>query len=98
MERAIARVCAVTNERLLGSYLVRVSVGSRGRHLAVHSVLTGERRVCADFAELASYLDATTADAARRGLHGEPTGAGPDEALEVTDLDDAGDAPGGHGR
>ena len=98
MERAIARLCAVTNERLLGSYLVRVSVGSGGRHLAVHSVLTGERRVCADFAELASYLDATTAAAARRGSHGETAGAGPDAVLEATELDAAGDEPDGHRR
>jgi len=71
LERGVATVCGVTNERLLGSYLVRVSVGSAGRRLAVHSVLTGERRECADFAELASYLDAATAAATRRPGHGE---------------------------
>ena len=98
MERAVARVCGVTTERLLGSYLVRVSVGSRGRHLAVHSVLTGERRICADFVELASYLDAATAQAALHGAHEEPGGAGTDAAREAADLDDARDEPGGHRR
>jgi hypothetical protein len=68
-------VDGVTNERLLGSYLVRVSIGGSGRRLAVHSVLTGERRDCADFAELASYLEAATAAAARRPALDERAGA-----------------------
>lgn len=48
-------------ERLLGSYLVRVSVGAGGRRLVVHSVRSGERHECADFEELARHLEAETA-------------------------------------
>jgi hypothetical protein len=55
----------VTTERLLGSYLVRVSQSGHERRIAVHSVLTGERRQVAGFAELAAYLAAATEAAAR---------------------------------
>jgi hypothetical protein len=54
----------VSTDRLLGSYLVRVTLGPRGRQVTVHSVLTGERRACADVDELAAYLDGATDSAA----------------------------------
>jgi len=98
LERRVATVCGVTNERLLGSYLVRVSVGSAGRRLAVHSVLTGERRDCADFAELASYLDAATAAATRRPGLDERAGAEADAAAGSGSADDEPRGPGGHRR
>lgn len=65
MERRPRSLTLVTTERLLGSYLVRVSLSGSERRLTVHSVLSGERRNCVDFTDLASYLDASTAEAAQ---------------------------------
>jgi hypothetical protein len=73
----------VTAERLLGSYLVRVSLSEHARRIAVHSVLTGERRGFADFAELAAFLDATTAEEARQRAESEPTATGASAGGEV---------------
>ena len=88
----------MTTERLLGSYLIRVSQSGHERRVTVHSVLTGERRGVADFAELATYLDAVTAEAARS--RGETEEARP-EGLSAAGAGDTG-APAagsdGHGR
>jgi hypothetical protein len=88
----------VADERLLGSYLVRVSVGSAGRRLAVHSVLTGERRDCTDFAELAAYLDAATAAATRRPGLDERAGASVESTAGRGSTDDEPRDPEADGR
>ncbi len=87
----------MTTERLLGSYLVRISLSDHQRRLAVHSVLTGERRTCADFADLAAYLDAATAEAARgRGTGEHVSAEDPTDAEASAPGDDLGSE--GHGR
>lgn len=99
MERQPRNVTLVTTDRLLGSYLVRVSLsGGSERRLTVHSVLTGERRSCVDFTDLATYLDASTAEAAQRRGERQHVGAdgGVDGEASAPDDDDLG--PEGHGR
>lgn len=44
-------------DRLLGSYVIRVSAIDGARSIALHSILTGESRRFDDFASLASFLE-----------------------------------------
>lgn len=83
----------MSSERLLGSYLVRVSIDRHERRVAVHSVLTGERRLCADFADLAAYLEAATSEAARLLGRRADEGQGEPERFEAGDSGTE-----GHGR
>ncbi len=98
MERRPRSLTLVTTERLLGSYLVRVSsLSGSERRLTVHSVLTGERRNCADFTDLATYLDASTAEAAQhRGMRAHVEAEGHVDGEASAPDDDLGS--GGHGR
>jgi hypothetical protein len=51
----------MSGDRLLGSYLLRVSVRGGSRSIALHSVLTGDAELFDDFASLAAHLDRATA-------------------------------------
>ena len=83
----------MSSERLLGSYLVRVSIDRHERRVAVHSVLTGERRRCADFADLAAYLETATSEAARLLTRRADEWPGTPERLDAGDTGTE-----GHGR
>ncbi len=97
MERRPRSLTLVTTERLLGSYLVRIALSGSERRLTVHSVLTGERRTCVDFTDLATYLDALTAEAAQhRGMRAHVEAEGHADGEASAPDDDLGS--GGHGR
>ena len=98
MERRPRSLTLVTIERLLGSYLVRVALSGSERRLTVHSVLTGERRNCADFTDLAAYLDASTAAAAQQRGEREHVGAEGHVDGEASAPGDDDLGSGGHGR
>jgi hypothetical protein len=50
----------VPGDRLLGSYVIRVSAIDGARSIALHSILTGESRRFDDFASLAAFLERAT--------------------------------------
>jgi hypothetical protein len=50
----------VPTDRLLGSYLLRVSVRDGARIIALHSVLTGEARRFDGFPALTAHLERIT--------------------------------------
>jgi hypothetical protein len=54
----------MSGDRLLGSYLLRVSVRGGVRSIALHSVLTGVAERFDDFASLAAHLDRATSRSA----------------------------------
>jgi hypothetical protein len=50
----------VPTDRLLGSFVLRVSIDGGRRTIALHSVLTGESARFDDFGAVAAYLERTT--------------------------------------